>query len=356
MFILANNALGDLIVQAPILDALSRRTHQRGGKVVIIVAPAFAALLKRICFVDHIIALTRDETVSLWKSRRIRKQLQHELAPYRFCEAICLILSHLPQEDMLMSRITAQATYTALHRFNSFKRPHLDCTHLYHYDDEITIHQNHRKYFRFITGEELSSSETLQLLSPIMNEDLSALPIIPECCYAIVPGAQMPFRRWPAANFAKVCNWLLANQPTAHIAILGNNAEAELAKQIIDGIGDKSRVIDLTGRTTVLQLGALLPHFRLLISNETGTAHFALALGIPVISILGGGHYGAFEPNPDIPHEHCVTIADHSCFKCYWQCSKSKNLKLPFPCIANITCKQVIDAIQSMEKRQQNFR
>ena len=259
-----------------------------------------------------------------------------------------------------MSRITAQATYgmfsATLHHFDSFKRTHLACTHLYHYDDEMTIHQNYREYFRFITGEDLYSRETPQLLSPIACEDISALPGIPECCYAIVPGAQMPFRCWPTANFAQVCNWLLANHPTAHIAILGNNAEAELAKAIIDGIDDKSRVIDLTGRTTLLQLCALLPHFRMLISNETGTAHFALALGIPVVSILGGGHYGVFEPNPAIPHEHCVTIAEHSCFRCYWQCSKSKNLKLPFPCIANITCDQVIDAIQSVEKRQKNYR
>ena len=35
------------------------------------------------------------------------------------------------------------------------------------------------------------------------------------------------------------------------------------------------------------------------ISNDTGPAHLSIALSVPTVVIIGGGHFGSFVPYPD---------------------------------------------------------
>ncbi len=355
-FVFGNDHLGDVVVRLPFLDALSRRARGRSGRMVVVVAPAYADFMRRTGVADHVIALSREETLSLYQWRRVRRLLHRELAPFHFREAVNSIhMGHLPQDDLFMTAISAQESFGSFdpvfQNYAVLDSSHLPYGHFYRYDRAMTVHGNDREYCRFITGEAPKCREVTSFMPRLTEEEQAALPRIPDCCYAIVPGAQAAFRRWPTAKFATVCNWLLERDPHVHVAILGSKDEAPLASAVIGEIGDKSRMVDLTGRTSILQLGAILPRFRLVVSNETGTAHFAMMLGVPVISILGGGHYGGFEPNPQCRTEHCVTVDDHRCFRCGWHCSKNNDISQPHPCIAGITTEQVITAICNAEAK-----
>ncbi|MDD5618113.1 MAG: glycosyltransferase family 9 protein, partial [Candidatus Omnitrophica bacterium] len=59
-----------------------------------------------------------------------------------------------------------------------------------------------------------------------------------------------------------------------------------------DNIKESDNIVNITGRTSIAQLASLIKHANLLISNDSGPVHIAVALGTPVISIFGRNQPG----------------------------------------------------------------
>ncbi|MBO0798100.1 MAG: glycosyltransferase family 9 protein, partial [Blastocatellia bacterium] len=77
----------------------------------------------------------------------------------------------------------------------------------------------------------------------------------------------------------------LAREMNAQIVLIGAASELEYA-EIISHMATNG-VTDLTGKTTMTELIGLLDRCDLLVSNDTGPAHIAAALGRPTITIFG---------------------------------------------------------------------
>ena len=99
---------------------------------------------------------------------------------------------------------------------------------------------------------------------------------------AFCPGAGAPKRMWPLANFIELGDWLI-REYYAHILVVGGQGEESLGQEIQQQLGDK--VINMVGRATVRQTGALLKHCQLYVGNDTGPMHLAAAAGTPVVEI-----------------------------------------------------------------------
>ncbi len=99
----------------------------------------------------------------------------------------------------------------------------------------------------------------------------------------LVPGAapHRPRKRWPAERFAALAALLAARGLTP--VIVGAAADASYAAIIRAAC---PAAIDLTGRTTLLQLAQTLAGAALAIGNDTGPTHLAAALGIPTIALF----------------------------------------------------------------------
>jgi heptosyltransferase II len=100
---------------------------------------------------------------------------------------------------------------------------------------------------------------------------------------AIHPGASDPAKRWPVVKFAELANCLIERY-RIKIVMIGASSSKDISKEIIASI--KGVVIDLTGRTTVGQLAAILMRCEMLISNDSGPVHVAAGVGTPVVSIF----------------------------------------------------------------------
>lgn len=107
----------------------------------------------------------------------------------------------------------------------------------------------------------------------------------------IHPGASVPERTWPAARFARVAAALAARG--FRIVVTGTSAEAGLAAVIGGAVPD---ALDLTGRTGLGALGALLEGARLLACNDTGVSHVAAALRVPSVVISTGDNPARWAP------------------------------------------------------------
>jgi heptosyltransferase-2 len=89
---------------------------------------------------------------------------------------------------------------------------------------------------------------------------------------------------WPPDRFAELANHLQA-QSGAEVILFGTANEAAVSSAIIAGM--RQPPIDLTGKTAIEDLPALLSQCHLFIGNDSGAMHVAAAVGLPVVAVFG---------------------------------------------------------------------
>jgi ADP-heptose:LPS heptosyltransferase len=129
--------------------------------------------------------------------------------------------------------------------------------------------------------------------------------------FAIVhPGSQLPSRRWPAERFAAVAD-ALATEGLA-IVLTGSADEAPLTRAVANAMRAPS--LDLTGRTSLWQLGALVEWAVQVVCNDTGISHIAAALGTPSVVVANGSDVARWAPAD--AQRHRVLWHDLPCRPC----------------------------------------
>jgi len=89
---------------------------------------------------------------------------------------------------------------------------------------------------------------------------------------------------WPPDRFAEVANRLMA-ESDAEIILFGTAGEATVSSAIAAGM--RRAPIDLTGKTAITDLPALLSRCHVFIGNDSGAMHVASAVGLPVVGVFG---------------------------------------------------------------------
>ncbi len=97
-------------------------------------------------------------------------------------------------------------------------------------------------------------------------------------------GASDATRCWPVASFARLSDMLQGTG--VRTVLLGSPAERPLAEEARALM--KHEPIDAVGKTDIQRLFSLLRHCSLLVSNDTGTMHFAAAGGVPTVMLTVG--------------------------------------------------------------------
>ena len=110
----------------------------------------------------------------------------------------------------------------------------------------------------------------------------------------------------------------------ATVLLFGKEEERPIAKEILQHL--KEGGIDLTGKTHLLQLAALLERCQLIVTNDTGTMHVATAVGTPVVALFGSTDPSTTGPwgdghiviRKDVPCSPClkrICPTDHRCME-----------------------------------------
>jgi len=99
---------------------------------------------------------------------------------------------------------------------------------------------------------------------------------------ALMPGAEFgPAKRWPTENYAEIAKDLI--QKGCSVLLLGSPKDFDTAKEIEQK--SDCDLINLCGKTSLLDAVDLLSCAHLAISNDSGLMHIAAAVGIPQIAI-----------------------------------------------------------------------
>jgi heptosyltransferase-2 len=134
----------------------------------------------------------------------------------------------------------------------------------------------------------LSGEQDLELDRPRITLDAAAVQAtlaqwdLQGAAYQVfAPGAEYgPAKRWPAASFAELASTLA--QP---VVLLGSQKEAGLCAEIAQ-VAHRP-VLNLAGKTSLLQAMQLIAAAAGVVSNDSGLMHVAAALGVPQVAIFG---------------------------------------------------------------------
>lgn len=132
-----------------------------------------------------------------------------------------------------------------------------------------------------------------KLTVPINNEDRAAALEFLRAHDAhnarlvgINPGCSAINRKWSADNFAQ-CAQILAQQfPDARFVLLGGPQDREDSAHIARALPPE-KTLNAAGKLTLRQTAALIERCEVMLTNDTGPMHIAVAVGTPVVAVCG---------------------------------------------------------------------
>ncbi|MGZ5545485.1 MAG: glycosyltransferase family 9 protein [Limisphaerales bacterium] len=101
----------------------------------------------------------------------------------------------------------------------------------------------------------------------------------------------LPLRQWPRQRYLELARRLLERFPEVQIGFTGAPNEAEPISALVREIGSP-RCVVFAGKTSLRQLMVLYTLCEILVTNDSGPAHFASLTGIHVVTLFG----------PETPH------------------------------------------------------
>jgi ADP-heptose:LPS heptosyltransferase len=274
--VLRANALGDLVLAMPALEAL-RRTYP-GARLTLLGTGWHARFLAgRPGPVDEVIALPPISGLSIAASGHVAPQsLFDELGGRRFDLAV-QIHGGGRHSNPFLRRLGARVTVGLC----SPDAERLDRWVPYVYYQHETL--------RFLEVAALVGGFTEMIeprvtVTPADREELArAFGDPPDGLVALHPGAGDPRRRWPAAKFAAVADRL--GRP---VVITGIERERDVVEEVAASMRGPAMVAVDT--LTAGGLAALYERCSLVISNDTGPRHLAAAVGTRTIGIYWCGN------------------------------------------------------------------
>jgi ADP-heptose:LPS heptosyltransferase len=170
---------------------------------------------------------------------------------------------------------------------------------------------------RLLYNPHLHASATFQVLVEALTCDPARLPTLhfappaaehllrpfaprpeeTEAVRAMLPGGPLillnpnasdllPLRRWPGERYVELARRLLAQFPEAHVGFTSAPEEAEETGRLVREVHSE-RCVCLGGKTTLRQLMVLYTLAEILVTNDSGPAHFAALTPIHVITLFG---------------------------------------------------------------------
>jgi heptosyltransferase-1 len=282
------SALGDIMHSLPVLSALRRRFPH--AHIAWIVNRLYEPLLRNHTDLNEVIPFDRNQTrQGIVPGLMSFTRFLHSLRPKNFDLAIDL-------QGLLRTGLMTFAT--GAKRRIGLASAREGATWFYNevIDDRSTPHAVDR-YWQVAQAIGAEGDKVFNLpLEPAACQWVhNLLAGLPRPWLAVGVGSRWLTKRWPPGHFAHLAQ--KAQQAFGGtILFVGAPDERELAERAASLIASQS--LNVTGQTTLPQLAALLAQADVMLANDTGPLHLAVALGRPVVApytctkVVRTGPYG----------------------------------------------------------------
>jgi heptosyltransferase I len=269
------SALGDIAHSLPVLTALRQRFP--ASHISWIVNRGYAPILEGHPDLDDIVAFDRGALRKSWLSGGVAfARFLHQLRKQRFDLVIDL-------QGLFRTGLMTVATGAPVRIGLASAREGATLFYTHRVDDRTDVRHAVDRYWR--VAEALGATCEKAFHVPIQADARdwaqATLQQYPRPWLAVGVGSRWLTKRWPPEHFAALVGRAQAAYGGTAIFV-GAPEEADLA-HIAASLVTRPTV-QLTGKTTLPQLVALLAASDVMIANDTGPLHLAVALGRPVVA------------------------------------------------------------------------
>lgn len=265
----STNWLGDTVMSLPAVHRWAAANH--GRYMHVLCKPSLEPLWRMVPCVDDVIALAPGFPGTLETARCLRARGYEEayVLPNSFRSAL------VPYAARIARRVGATGHHRAFMLTEIVSPP-------------TTVGHQHQAWesLRLLGVESgLEKIELPAIVLPSGAKSAAADRLSGESWLAVLPGAARgPAKRWPVSFFLDVVRGFLA-RGCGRVVVLGTDADRE-AGEVLAG-ADTERIVDLTGRTSLPLLAAILSRCRAVLCNDSGGMHLAALCGTPVVAVFG---------------------------------------------------------------------
>lgn len=271
---------GDVLLTGPAIRALAARAAEHGGQVDVLASSAGRAAAELLPGVRDVLVfdapwsgympppLDRAEVLGLVET----------LAARRYASAVIFTSFHQsPLPMALLARLAGIGHVSGTSE--DYPGSLLDVRHRRPdglHEVEAALDLARAAGYPTPTGDEGAPDDRLRVREPLPD----VRDLVPTGPYVVVhPGASVPARA-PAPDHAR--DMVAALADAGHrVVVTGGPRETDLAAHVADG-----RATDLSGRTDLAGLAAVLAGAACVVVGNTGPAHLAAAVGMPVVSLF----------------------------------------------------------------------
>ncbi len=153
----------------------------------------------------------------------------------------------------------------------------------------------------------------------------------------LLPLSRWPSKNWPLERFGELGRRLREAHPVS-LYLLGGPADVAACAVLAQAVGGS--VTNLAGRTNLIEMGGVLQALDLLVANDTGPVHMAVAVGTPTVSIYG----------PTLPLRTGPYGPGHTVVRATVGCQPCTNRQCPrptTPCMDAVTVDEVFSAVMA---------
>jgi ADP-heptose:LPS heptosyltransferase len=184
----------------------------------------------------------------------------------------------------------------------------------------------------------VAKPEEIAAVKAMIPESTSEKPLI-----LLNPNASdlLPLRQWPRQRYLDLARRLLKHFPEAQIGFTGAPNEAEPIAALVRELNSE-RCVVFAGKTTLRQLMVLYTLSEILVTNDSGPAHFASLTPINVVTLFG----------PETPHlfaartpRNVALWAGLSCSPCVNAYNNRQSTCRNNLCMQQISVDQVFDEV-----------
>ncbi|MFM7631085.1 MAG: glycosyltransferase family 9 protein [Alphaproteobacteria bacterium] len=280
--------LGGIIQSSPLLKAL--KDHYPQAKIVYVTTKAGQGTCEAIPFIDEIILLDDKSPWCLLKS---------VFSFIRRCHALKVDAFLNLEVYSQLSNILA-ITSMGRNRLGYYTKPSdiLNVgiyTHMAYYN---TFAPRHRIFTQLALLMDISESSIEDKLPPLTlnpaawETACAKLPVLREKNYIVLAsntsdlGAE---RRWSPDFFRDLARRLAKTYPDTTLLFCGTASEKKANAAILAGI-DSETIINTAGVFTLAEFLAVVANTRMIVANDTGPMHIALALNVKTLALFGPTH------------------------------------------------------------------
>jgi heptosyltransferase-2 len=183
----------------------------------------------------------------------------------------------------------------------------------------------------------------------LLNTSLSTHHVSP--VVGINPGATYgSAKRWLPERFAELIQRII-NELNGSVIIFGSQSETEIVNKIVKEVNIQntkhpsplaphlSPILNMTGKTTLRELAALISECDVFITNDSGPMHMASALFVPIVAIFGSTDEAVTGP---LGEGHRIINKKLSCAPCLKRECPEGHLR----CMTEITTNDVFNAVR----------